>query len=309
MTTIPAGTTARAARRSLARAIGLCVIEARPIVICIFGIRFAVAYALTMATAPPQKDHWRPVLALVAWLLATGSVYLFDGVTDTLEDRLNGSTRPIARGALAPGLALSVSVVWAVLALAGAAVLGAHFVVLVALALGLGYAYAGPGVRLKRWSPATSGLVLGGGLLTFAAGGWSTGAAPASPSLVVFAVAMSAWMAGVGALAKDFGDATGDALAGRRTHVVVGGARRASWRLSACAAAVATGFAGAAWLVDTTLIPPAGVVSAGTAGLIAWCLSGRVHRGPRVPYQIYMVTQYLAHAAVLVKAVAGTLVG
>src|SRR5687767_12664223 len=157
MTSIPAAVATPRAGRTLARDIGLCFIEARPIVLCIFGIRFVVAYVLSVAGTAPQHNFQQSLLACVAWLLATASIYLFDGVTDTVEDRLNGSTRPIARGALAPGRALSVSVVWAALALAGAAVVGIHFVVLVALALGLGYAYSGPGVRLKRWSPATSG--------------------------------------------------------------------------------------------------------------------------------------------------------
>lgn len=309
MTSIPAAAVAPTAGRSLARDIGLCIVEARPIVLCIFGIRFIVAYVLAAAGTFSPADIPRSLLAFVAWLLATGSVYLFDGVTDTVEDRLNGSTRPIARGALSARRALAVSVVWAGMALGAAAVIGTHFVVLVAAALGLGYAYSGPGIRLKRWSPATSGLVLGGGLLTFAAGGWSTGTPPLSPTLVVFALAMSGWMAAVGALAKDFGDATGDALAGRHTHVVVGGLRRASWRLSVCAAAVATGFAGAAWLVNPILAPPAAVVVTGALSIIAICVSGRIPRSPRLPYQIYMLTQYLAHAAVLVSGAVTVLIG
>src|SRR4051794_32596526 len=96
----PGGGTVTGRRR--AREIGLCIIEARPIVIGIYGIRFAVAYALAMSTAPPQEDSWRPPLALISWLLTTASIYLFDGVSDIVEDRINGSTRPIARGTLAP---------------------------------------------------------------------------------------------------------------------------------------------------------------------------------------------------------------
>jgi 4-hydroxybenzoate polyprenyltransferase len=110
-------------------------------------------------------------------------------------------------------------------------------------------------------------------------------------------------------LAKDFGDVTGDRVAGRRTHTVVAGIRRASWRLTMCTAAVAAGFGGAAWLVDATLIPAAFVVAVGAAGVITWCLAGLVHRRPRVPYQMYMFTQYLAHSVVLIPAAATVLVG
>src|ERR1041385_6445866 len=81
----------------LVRQLGLCVIEARPIVLLIYTLRFIVGCVLVDPMQQPPQS-WRPVVAVLSWLLAIGSVYLFDGVADVLEDRLNRSSRPIASG-------------------------------------------------------------------------------------------------------------------------------------------------------------------------------------------------------------------
>jgi 4-hydroxybenzoate polyprenyltransferase len=283
--------------------IRLCVMESRPVVQLIFTLRFVVAFALTYP-GHLSVPAWRPALALLTWLLATASAYLFDGVMDVAEDRLNGSRRPIARGALSPSFALAASIVWAVLSLVGAAILGGLHLLLVPLVLGLGYAYCGPGLRLKRWSSTAGATVLIAGMLTFVAGGAAGGARPTSATLLVFALAMSSLMGLVGAVAKDFSDVVGDTLAGRRTLAVVRGIRPAARRLSANAFLVATAFAIAALVVDELLLWPAAVVVAGAAAVTLACRPRSAAAHPRRPYRAFMVTQYLAHAAVLVVALA-----
>jgi 4-hydroxybenzoate polyprenyltransferase len=281
------------------RQLWLCVVEARPVVLFIYAMRFFAAFALAYVDTGLAVSPWRFALALLTWLLAAASVYLFDGAMDVVEDRLNGSTRPIARGDLPRAFALNVNFLWAGLSLAGAVLLGSPYVFLVPVILVLGYAYSAPILRLKRWSAAAGATVLVAGLLTFVAGGAVSGSTSTSMTLMVFALAMSSWMGFVGALAKDFSDVPGDTLTGRRTCAVVKGIRRAAWRLSLNAFLVGTGFLVAALAVDRLLVWPAVVVLAGALAIALGCRPQPAQARPRGPYRAFMVTQYLAHVAVL----------
>jgi 4-hydroxybenzoate polyprenyltransferase len=282
----------------LVRQIALCVIEARPVVLLIYLLRFAAGYALARPADNPTPSWWH-LLAALTWLLATASVYIFDGVMDMVEDRLNGSTRPIARGALPRQVALVVSIVCAILAMLGARQLGAPYVFLVPVLLLLGYAYAAPPLRLKRWSGAAGATVLTAGLMTFAAGGEAGGGAIDSMTLLIFAVAMSCWMGLVGALAKDFTDVYGDAMVGRRTSAVVRGVGRTAVRLSVNAVGVGLAFLVAAWLLAPVLLLPAAAVTVGALFVILGCLRRTDGSPRRRPYHAFMATQYAAHVMVL----------
>ncbi|OLE21066.1 MAG: hypothetical protein AUG44_28780 [Actinobacteria bacterium 13_1_20CM_3_71_11] len=286
----------------LARQIGLCVIEARPIVMLIYLLRFAAGYALARPADNPTPSWWH-LLAAATWLFGIASVYLFDGVMDMVEDRLNRSTRPIARGALSRQVALVVSIVWAVLALLGSLQLGAPYVYLVPVLLLLGWAYAAPPLRLKRWSGAAGATVLIAGLMTFAAGGEAGGGAIDSVTLLIFAIAMSCWMGLVGALAKDFTDVYGDAMVGRRTSAVVRGVGGTAVRLSVNAVGVGVGFLAAAWFFAPVLLAPAVAVTAGATLVVAGCFRRTDGSPRRRPYRAFMATQYAAHVVVLGGAV------
>jgi len=85
------------------RSLSLCLVEARPVVQVIFLARFVCA-------ALPGPFSGRVALGAVSWLFAVLAVYLANGVTDIVEDRHNGSTRPIASGALDVGFARQVIV-------------------------------------------------------------------------------------------------------------------------------------------------------------------------------------------------------
>ncbi len=284
------------------REIALCVIEARPLVLLIYLLRLAAGYVLVRPGTVPTP-LWRPLVVVLTWLFAAGSVYLLDGVTDMMEDRLNGSSRPIARGALRREVALVVSIVWAGLALAGSVPLGTPYTVLVPLMLLLGYLYVVPPMRLKRWSVGAGATVLVAGLLTFVAGGAANGTPVAvvvtSVPLLIFAAAMSAWMGLVGALAKDFTDVYGDAAAGRRTSAVVRGAHRTAWRLSINAAAIAVVFLAAARRLAPGLLWPAAALALGAMAVILGSTRTADPRRRPGPYRAFMTTQYLAHLALL----------
>src|SRR2546430_135219 len=286
----------------LGQQIALCVIEARPIVLLIYLLRFVAGYLLARPADNPTPSWWH-LLAVLTWLLGTASVYLFDGVMDMAEDRLNGSVRPIARGALSRTFALVVSIVCAALAVLGSLQLGAPYVFLVPILLLLGYAYAAPPLRLKRWSAAAGATVLIAGLMTFVAGGEAGGGAINSLPLLVFAIAMSCWMGLVGALAKDFTDVYGDAMVGRRTSAVVRGVGRTAVRLSVNAVGVGVGFLAAAWFFAPVLLAPAVAVTAGATLVVAGCFRRTDGSPRRRPYRAFMATQYAAHVVVLGGAV------
>jgi 4-hydroxybenzoate polyprenyltransferase len=299
MTTLSANLVGPSLSVRRAEQLRLCVVEARPVVLLIYAVRLVVAFALVHVGIRPFQ-LWRLPVALLTWLLAVASIYLLDGVMDVVEDRLNGSSRPIARGALPRPFALTVSGLWAGLSMAGALVLGSPYTYLVPAMLLMGYAYSGPLPRLKRWSSAAGATVLVAGLLTFVAGGGVSGSLPGSLTLVVFAIAMSSWMGLVGALAKDFSDVPGDALVGRRTSAVVRGVRRTAWLLTFNAFVVALGFLAGALLVNHLLLWPAAVVAFGAFAVAFGCYSRSARTKPRRPYRAFMVTQYLAHVIVLV---------
>lgn len=297
MTTLPAGAFRWSGRRPLHHLVS-CLVEARPSVLGIYTMRFLVAATLTvLAARDVPTPWWRLPLALAVWLCVAGSVYLFDGVTDVVGDRVNGSRRPIARGTLPVPVAAAVAVGWAGLAVTGAALIGWVYLGLAGLALLLGWAYSAPPLRLKRWTSAAGGTVILAGLLTFAAGAVAAGAS-APTTLLVFAVAMSCWMGFVGALAKDLSDIDGDAVTGRRSWAVVHGLPAASRRLSGNALLVAAGFGAAAAAVDRVLLWPATVVLVGAVAIVAACTDRRPGRSTRHPYRIFMTTQYVAHGVV-----------
>jgi hypothetical protein len=93
------------------------------------------------------RDVTLAVATFLAFCLASGATYLLNDVRDAEDDRHNPRTasRPIARGDLSPGLALSVAAIAAGVALAGAAlvnwetlaVLGGYVVLQLAYSHGL----------------------------------------------------------------------------------------------------------------------------------------------------------------------------
>jgi len=280
--------------------IASCFAEARPQVQMIFFLRLLAGLVLAR---PPRAtiSPGRLIAVAAVWELAIMSVYLFDGVMDIVEDRLNGSTRPIARGDLPRGFAAAISGCAAAAAVAGAMLLGWPYELLVPVILMLGYLYCAPPVRLKRWSGTAGGTVTMAGLLTVVAGAAVNSPPRAGAALVVFAVVISLWMGLVGAVAKDFPDIEGDAAAGCRNTALLRH-ERAIRLVAGNAFAVAGGFLIAAWLAAPGLIWPAIVMLAGAAA-VAGAAPGAVPTASRArrrrPYNAFMVTQYLVHVAVL----------
>lgn len=273
--------------------LGWSLVEARPVVQVVYLMRFTAGVALG---GSGRIRLGAAILGAFGWVLATCCVYLYNGVADYAEDVANGSRRPIASGRLPARTARRVVLALGIGALVEAAWAGPESLTVMVVYLALGYAYSGPPFLFKRRYYAAS---LGGGalgLLTYLGGAVAAGRGIGLP-LLVFACAMTAWMGGVGGIAKDLSDVAGDRLAGRRTWPVVLGLRRAGGLMLAIAVAVAAVFVVAATLADRRLLPSAAALTAGAAVL---AVVARVPESAepalrRRPYRVFMGVQYLSH--------------
>jgi len=273
--------------------------EARPVVQVIFQLRFFAGAAV----AAPAGIVNRPLpllLGALAWLCATWFVYLLNGLSDQVEDRRNGSARPLATGALPIGAARRIVAGLAGVALLLAGAVSLRLVGLVAVMLVLGWLYsAGP--RPQKGNLLGFVLVVAaGGIVTYLAGSAAVGG-PVELELMVVMVAMSLWMALAGTT-KDLSDVAGDRAAGRRTLPVLLGARGAR-RLMAGLVLLAGGvLLAGALLVAPTLLVPAAVLAAGAVTVAGCLLTGAGAAGrcrQRRPYRIFMASQYAVHLTVL----------
>jgi 4-hydroxybenzoate polyprenyltransferase len=282
-----------------------CLIEARPAVQGIFLMRFFAGAILAVEFSPIGVA--RAVLGAVAWWCATVAIYVLNGISDVTEDRLNGSRRPIARGDLSVehaahacwGLAMAATVL--------GAFVGQGLLPLVLLYLVLGYLYSAPPFALKGRTMGAATVAGLGGLLTYAAGYTVSGGGVDSP-LVIFALAMSGWMGLVGAQAKDLSDVVGDAAVGRRTVAVRWGERPLRRLVAVAALVVGAGFFLLVRNLAPALLYVALTVLTGAAVLAITVLS-RLSAGSRtnrrLPYRVFMVTQYAAHLILAASVLAG----
>ncbi|MDT7784035.1 MAG: hypothetical protein QOF58_2454 [Pseudonocardiales bacterium] len=240
---------------------------------------------------------------LGCWVAATWAIYLLNGVADVVEDRENGSVRPISRGALPVDQAKSVVVALAATAVGVAALISPIVCLLVVLHLAAGIAYSTGPRPLKRNVPGFLGAVVALGGLTYLSGWYASGATEIGAPLLLFGGAMSLWMA-FGGATKDLSDTAGDRLAGRRTLPVVLGDRAARLAMAIGASAVGWGFLLAALVWAPSVAPAAFVVCAGSIALTI-VVTGNMSQGERFcrrrPYGTFMITQYAAHLTLLVS--------
>jgi 4-hydroxybenzoate polyprenyltransferase len=278
----------------------MCLVEARPEVLMIFFLRFSAGIVLS-AEAIHAWSPARLLACALTWELAVFAIYLFNGVMDIQEDRINGSRRPIARGALPAGLALRISVCAAAASVAGSVALALPTAWTIPALLALGYLYSGPPCRLKRRPIATAVTGAIAGLLSYYTGfaaqadaGWTH----PGTALPVFAVAMSLWMGFVGGLTKDLPDAEGDAAAGRRTMAVVCASATVRLTAATAALALALSFCVAALHFAHLLVASSVVMLGGGIGVAIVCLS-KLSQGSRSrrrrPYRMFMTTQLAVH--------------
>ncbi len=267
-----------------------------------FSVRFSAAFLL--AAGDSGVKPWRLFSGVVAWLFATLFAYVLNGASDVAEDRLNGSGRPIARGALRPETARRVA--WLC---AGAAVLSSlgslPLLGLLLAYLLCGFAYSAPAFSVTKRSNRTISMILLAGALTYAAGWAASGGRHDGVPVMVFAAAMTLWMGLVGAVVKDLSDVRGDAAAGRRTSVVAWGERRARVVCAVNPVLVGGGFLAVALTIAPVLVLPAVMLMTGSLAVAYFSLtttSDERRSRSRLPYRAFMVSQYAAHLALLALA-------
>jgi 4-hydroxybenzoate polyprenyltransferase len=289
------------------RVAALCLAEARPAVLAVSSLRYLTGVALAL----PITSLAEPAKVLqggVAWVTSIFAIYLFNGVTDITEDRVNGSARPIARGDLHPRTATGVAAGAAVLALVATVGLPGPMGWIIAVNLGLGYLYSGPPAALKSSSSGTVAVLVLSGLLSYLAGftvatAGSGGVAPTG--LIVFAAAATCWMVMVGVPAKDLSDIPGDAAAGRRTVGVLLGERVSRRLMVVTAPVLLAGFCVAVAVFEARLAGVLAAMAAGVAAVVwavAWAgtrvgvrAAEQGRRARRRPYETFMATQHLVH--------------
>lgn len=233
------------------------------------------------------------------WLLITGAIYVLNGVSDIEGDRANNSVRPLASGALrlrhavgasATAAAAGVLLCWWDSPLCGALAAGMAL-------LGLAYSL---GPTFKQHALSAAGTIGLGAGLTYAAG-WSV-RGDITLWNSVFAAGLSCWIAAASST-KDFSDIAGDELAGRRTLAVALGLQRAA-RIVAGISAVAVSAVVMASIWARIGMLPVLLLGVGTAVLALACNKAvRAHErsGRRVPYRVYMATQYALNGLMLVS--------
>ncbi|MGW0808325.1 UbiA family prenyltransferase [Nonomuraea sp. NPDC002799] len=275
----------------------LCLSEARPVVQVIFLLRFASGAALGSGLTA------RVLLGALAWECAVVFVYLLNGVTDVVEDAVNASRRPIARGALPRGFARGFAFLAGGLALLEGLAIGPGFAVAIAAFMLLGYLYSAPPCTLKRHPAGAAVVVTLGGLLTYFGGLASGDGTSGAPLLAagVLAVAMSLWMGLVGTPTKDFSDTAGDAAAGRRSAADLFGTSAVRRGVGLTAIALGGAYLLAASALAPVLVPAAAITLIGAivlAVLAVSPLSRGSRKAARLPYRMFMTTQYGTHLCV-----------
>ncbi len=268
----------------------------------VFQLRFASGFVLAGVARGEFTLGLSAFAGAAGWLAATWAIYLMNGIADVVEDRVNGSTRPIARGSLPVTSATAACFLLAVGALGCCALVSFRMVVLVLLMLAVGWAYSLGPCPLKMTVPGFLVSVTALGLLTYSAGGCAAGGDWDTP-LLPFGLVMSLWMGLVG-WTKDLSDLKGDRAAGRRTLPVLLGERRARTVMAIAVTVVGWGFFAAAAVAGGHLQPAAAVVCCGSV-VVAVLLLAPVRRPGRSvrrrPYRAFMTTQYAAHVTLLLS--------
>lgn len=277
-----------------------CFLEARPAVQGIFLLRFLAGASFAGSLSIGGAFALWGGAAL--WVCVTLSVYILNGVMDVEEDRINESSRPVAKGKLTVAQAASVAGGLAILSVVGGFALGDLMGWSVIIALTLGWLYSGPPFYLKRWPTGLAVVAILGGLITFNAGYAANGGGGNHLSFFLFAVMMALWMGLVGQT-KDLSDVEGDKQAGRRSGPVVWGEGVARLFLSGVALCLGGGYVLAAALFAKSLLIPAFVLALGAVAVAAITLSPW-SRGDkkrlRRPYQAFMLSQYSVNLAVVI---------
>lgn len=286
------------------RICGLCFMEARPVVQVVFLLRLLAGAFFAGSVLSLEFGGESFVLLVIgaaSWACATLAVYIYNGVEDVEEDRLNGSSRPIARGELSVSQAMVAVGVLGTLSITGGVFVHHDLAWGAAAMLVMGWLYSGPPFYLKRWPAALAVIAAVAAVLTYNTGYTLSGSPGERLPLLVFAGFMALWMGLVGQT-KDLSDVPGDKKAGRRSLPVTWGEETARLAISVVALALGIGFLIIGLFQIEGLLLAAITVFVGALAVSAlslgpWGRGGRARR--RRPYGAFMITQYAANIVVI----------
>ncbi|WP_336855995.1 UbiA family prenyltransferase [Sinomonas albida] len=294
-------TTATASRRrGWAALLKSFLLEARPIVLVLFVMRFMVG-ALESTGAMSVS---RLSLGALAWTFVTAGIYLTNASSDVEADVINRKNRPLANGQLTTREVNAAALVSFGVSVTCAASLGAGSLAIVSLMAILGTYYSVGWPRPGKAHYATAAATITVGIfLPYVAGSLANSGSISSPSLwtgIVFAI----WAA-IAGMSKDFADVEGDRSTGRRTLPVSLGLRSSAFATGGLAGV----FAILLLAIGNRVVPTDGtvVLVAGVCAFAAACAvigaRGRQTQAVGLPYRIFVLTQITANTAIAVVAI------
>jgi 4-hydroxybenzoate polyprenyltransferase len=276
----------------------LLIREARGAVLLVYLLR-SIAGVFTGQEAVTLGHIGTAALACGTMCLSVMFVYILNGLTDLDVDRLNGSTRPLATGALTPVQARRALYVLVAAVLLSAMLLPLGVTLCNVLMLLLGYVYSGGRTPAKLVGGLGLAVAAAGSVLPYVSTGLAAHGALSSVSLLT-AILLGLWVWTLGAT-KDLSDVVGDVGAGRSTLPATVGIVRALrvliWRTAVVTVLLTT--LAAAGLASPALLaaPVCGVAVVGACLTLPRVPSSR--RVARRPYRAFMASQYLMNGLLI----------
>jgi 4-hydroxybenzoate polyprenyltransferase len=276
----------------------LSFIEARPVVLIVFSLRFAVGGLLLNSSGVTLE---RALVGQACWLCAIWAIYLLNGLSDIEGDRANGSSRPLATGRLSTRAGFAWCVSLATASIAVSILLGLSFSVVVGCILLLGATYSVGPLPLKNWGTAGLAIAAVGGFLSYVAGAISYDRS-VDGQLVTFALVASLWILFIGH-SKDLGDVDGDRLAGRRTLPIVVGAP--TTRVLTAVSGMLIGLFSVFAAFSSPKLIAVGVYAPASLCLVAVLVKAKdsSRETVRRPYAVFMIAQYAVNSLTLIIGV------
>jgi hypothetical protein len=179
--------------------------------------------AVLFITAYGAINLWALVVALIGFIVAYSSVYIYNDITDAAEDRKDPSKmpwKPVANGSLSVRSAKNIHATLLIVGLAITALSGWVLFSLVAVLLVLNFLHSSPAVRLKARKKATVLNIGAMALIKFSCGWFAV--APNANGMPALFILMMAVVYALGYVAYKSGTLNGGKCG--KMDIVLGGA-------------------------------------------------------------------------------------
>ncbi len=223
----------------MTRSAATAVMEARPAIPSFLELLKPVTWFPPMwafacgvvSSGVPTEGRWGLILAgiMLAGPLVCGTSQAVNDWFDRDVDAINEPGRPIPSGRIPGRWGLYLALVWTLVSLAVAALLGSWVLIAACIGLAFAWAYSAPPLRLKQngWWGNSAVAISYEGLPWFTAAAVMAGALP-EPRIIALALLYSLGTHGIMTL-NDFKSVNGDRRMGVRSLPVQLGVPRAAW--------------------------------------------------------------------------------